>query len=86
MVELTVDEGNLIVTLEGEAHRTFKIRLIDIEYELPAQHKFEYPTEFEVPFNLLKDSIQDIGIVSDKIALQEMKTNLPPQPRRVWGC
>jgi proliferating cell nuclear antigen len=70
MVELTVDEGNLIITLEGEARRTFKIRLIDIEYEAPSPPQLEYPTEFEVPFALLKDSIQDIGIVSDKIALQ----------------
>ena len=69
MVELTVDEGNLIINFEGEAHRTFKIRLIDIEYEAPSPPQLEYPTEFEVPFALLKDSIQDIGIVSDKIAL-----------------
>jgi len=70
MLELTVDEGNFIITFEGEARRTFKIRLIDIEYEAPSPPQLEYPTEFEVPFNLLKDSIQDIGIVSDKIALQ----------------
>ncbi|MEG3224726.1 MAG: proliferating cell nuclear antigen (pcna) [Methanobacteriales archaeon Met13] len=70
MVELTTDEGNFIVTFEGEARRTFKIRLIDIEYEAPSPPQLDYPTEFEVPFSLLKDSIQDIGIVSDKIALQ----------------
>ncbi|NYB51732.1 MAG: proliferating cell nuclear antigen (pcna) [Methanobacteriaceae archaeon] len=70
MVEITVDEGNLIITFEGEARRTFKIRLIDIEYEAPSPPQLEYPTEFEVPFALLKDSIQDISIVSDKIALQ----------------
>ena len=69
MVELTVDEGNLIISFEGEARRKFKIRLIDIEYEAPSPPQLEYPTEFEVPFSLLKDSIQDIGIVSDKIAL-----------------
>jgi len=39
MVELTVDEGNLIITFEGEARRTFKIRLIDIEYEAPSPPK-----------------------------------------------
>jgi proliferating cell nuclear antigen len=69
VVELTVDEGNLIVTFEDEARRTFKIRLIDIEYEAPSPPELEYPTEFEIPFNLLKNSIQDISIVSDKIAL-----------------
>lgn len=70
MVELTTDEGNFIITFEGEARRTFKIRLIDIEYEAPIPPQLDYPTELEVPFSLLKDSIQDIGIVSDKIALQ----------------
>jgi len=69
MVEISVDEGNLIITFEGEARRTFKIRLIDIEYEAPSPPKLEYPTEFEIPFNLLKNSIQDIDIVSDKISL-----------------
>ncbi|MBM4240737.1 MAG: proliferating cell nuclear antigen (pcna) [Euryarchaeota archaeon] len=69
IVELSTDEGNLIVTFEGEARRRFKIRLIDIEYEAPSPPELEYPTEFEVPFSLLKDSIQDIDIFSDKIAL-----------------
>ena len=69
MVELSVDEGNLILTFEGEARRTFKIRLIDIEYEAPSPPQLEYPTEFDIPFNLLKNSIQDIDIVSDKISL-----------------
>lgn len=70
IVELTVDEGNLIITFENEARRIFKIRLIDIEYEAPSPPELEYPTEFEIPFALLKDSIQDISIVSDKITLR----------------
>ena len=69
VIELSVDEGNLIITFEDEARRTFKIRLIDIEYEAPSPPQLEYPTEFEIPFNLLKNSIQDIDIVSDKISL-----------------
>ena len=35
-VLMAVDEGNFIITFEGEATRTFKIRLIDIEYDNPA--------------------------------------------------
>ncbi len=69
IVELSVDEGNLILIFEGDARRRFKIRLIDIEYEAPSPPDLEYPTEFEVPFALLKNSIQDIEIVSDKIVL-----------------
>jgi len=69
MSELDVDESNLIINFEGEARRTFKIHLIDIEYEPPTPPQLEYPTEFEIPFTLLKNSIQDIDIVSDKISL-----------------
>ncbi|GAB6055370.1 proliferating cell nuclear antigen (pcna) [Methanobacterium alkalithermotolerans] len=68
-VYMSLDEGNFIITFEGEAKRRFKIRLIDIEYEAPSPPQLEYPTQFEVPFSLLKDSIQDIDIFSDKIAM-----------------
>ncbi|MGL4670100.1 MAG: proliferating cell nuclear antigen (pcna) [Methanobacteriaceae archaeon] len=68
-VLMSLDEGNFIITFEGEARRRFKIRLIDIEYEAPSPPELEYPTKFEVPFTLLKDLIQDIDIFSDKIAL-----------------
>jgi len=68
IVELRVDEGNLIVIFEGDARRRFKIRLIDMEYEAPSPPDLEYPTRFEVPFTLFKNSVQDIEIVSDKVA------------------
>ena len=63
-VLMAVDEGNFIITFEGEATRTFKIRLIDIEYDNPAPPQLQHPTKFEVPFTLLKDSINDIEIFS----------------------
>ena len=34
-----------------------------------------YPTEFEIPFTLLKDSIQDMDIFSDKITLMVDQEN-----------
>lgn len=69
-VLMSLDEGNFILTFEGEARRTFKIRLIDIEYESPTPPQLNHPTNIEVPFSLLKDSIQDMDIFSDKIALK----------------
>ena len=66
---MSLDEGNFIITFEGEAKRTFKIRLIDIEYESPTPPQLNSPTKFEIPFNLLKDSIQDMDLFSDKITL-----------------
>ena len=68
-VIMSLDEGNFIITFEGEAKRTFKIRLIDIEYESPTPPQLNSPTKFEIPFNLLKDSIQDMDLFSDKITL-----------------
>ena len=68
-VFMSLDEGNFILTFEGEAKRTFKIRLIDIEYESPTPPALNHPTKVEIPFSLLKDSIQDMDIFSDKITL-----------------
>ena len=34
---LTTDEGNLIITLTGDATRTFRIKFIDLEYESPQE-------------------------------------------------
>ncbi len=64
------DESNLLLTFEGEATRQFKIRLIDIEYESPTPPEIEYENEFDVPFHLLKDSIADTDIFSDKITFK----------------
>ncbi|MCQ2737114.1 MAG: proliferating cell nuclear antigen (pcna) [archaeon] len=69
-VLMSLDEGNFIITFEGEAKRTFKIRLIDIEYDSPTPPQLAHPTNIEIPFSLLKDSIQDMDIFSDKIALK----------------
>lgn len=69
-VILSVDEGNLIITFEGEATRTFKIRLIDMEYDTPVPPQLDHPTSVQIPFSLLKDSINDIDIFSDKILLR----------------
>ncbi|MDR2874085.1 MAG: proliferating cell nuclear antigen (pcna) [Methanobrevibacter sp.] len=66
-VLMSLDEGSLILVFEGNAKRRFKIRLIDIEYEPPTPPSVEHPTEFVIPFSLLKDSIADVDIFSDKI-------------------
>lgn len=68
-VIMSLNEGNFIITFEGEAKRTFKIRLIDIDQEPPSPPELDHPTQFEIPFSLLKDSIGDIDIFSDKISL-----------------
>ena len=69
-VLMSVDDNNFIITFEGDATRTFKIRLIDIEYDNPTPPQIDHPTSFKVRFSILKDSINDIDIFSDKIALE----------------
>jgi len=67
ILELSVDENNLILSFIGEADRIFKIRLIDLSYEAPSPPDLTYPNEFELPFELLKNSMKDIKLVSDKV-------------------
>ena len=65
------DEGNLIIIFEnGDTTRTFKIRLIDIDYEPPSPPDLEWPIEVkDIPFALFKQGIQDAEVVSDKVCL-----------------
>lgn len=69
IIILSVDEDNLILTFQGEAERIFMIRLIDMEYSAPSPPELDHPNHFEVPFDLMKNSIKDTEIVSDKISL-----------------
>lgn len=69
-VIMSVEEGNFIITFEGEATRTFKIRLIDIDDDNPAAPQIEHDINLEVPFTLLKDAINDIDIFSDKVTFR----------------
>lgn len=66
-IELGSDGDNLSLVFDGEARTTFNIRLIDLEYESPNPPVLDYPVEVELPFNLLKDAVKDVEIVSDKV-------------------
>jgi proliferating cell nuclear antigen len=66
---LMVDGGNLVITFEGGARKTFKIRLIDLEYESPSPPDLEFPAKIELPFKLFKDAIKDSSLFSDKMRL-----------------
>lgn len=73
---MSLDEGNLIIIFDGESKRTFKIRLIDITYESPVPPSIDYPCEVEIPIKLLKESVTDVGLFSDKIYLKTDSENL----------
>ena len=67
ILRLSVDEGSLIITFEGDATRKFKIRFIDMEYDNPVPPKLDLPCKINIPSNLLKDYINDMEIFSDKL-------------------
>ena len=70
ILTLEADDGNLILTFEGDSTRTFKIRLIDLEYETPTPPEINHPFSCELPSTILKDAISDVGVFSDKIYIK----------------
>jgi proliferating cell nuclear antigen len=70
ILTLSVDDGNLIIVLDGSAKRTFKVRLIDIEYEAPSPPDLIWDSVVEVPLQLFKNGLMDMEVVSDKVALK----------------
>lgn len=71
VLTLSSDEGNLILTFTGESTRTFKIRLVDSEYDTPDKPELEFPVkDLSLPFKVFQDASKDIGICSDKLNLK----------------
>ena len=67
---LNTDEGNLVITLEGDATRTFNIRLIDLEYETPEPPEINPPVTFTMPIQVLSDFINDMELFDEKVIFQ----------------
>ncbi len=76
VMELGVDAGSLIITFEGETKKTFKVKLIDLEYDAPTPPEIEYPIKIAVPIRTLKEGVQDIEIVANKVSLSVDEDNL----------
>lgn len=66
---LSVDDGNLIVTFEGDASRKFNIRLIDNEYEKVEPPEITHSIHLKMPSSLLKDTLNDMNLFSDKLTM-----------------
>lgn len=67
VLKLTIDKNNLVIGLEGDVDREFKIRLIDLDYESPEPPKLEFPVEVSVPSSVVNDAIVDMDLFSDKL-------------------
>ena len=61
------DMNNLIIGLEGDVDREFKIKLIDMDYETPEPPSIEFPVSASVPSNIVNDSITDMSLFSEKL-------------------
>lgn len=67
LLKLSCDEGNLIIQFIGDVDREFKIRLIDIEYEMPQPPALEPPVTVTIPSELVKDTLNDMELFGDKL-------------------
>lgn len=70
IITLETDENNLIISIENDAKRSFRIRLIDISYEKPKTPKLDLPVSVEVPVDVLRDAIRDLEMFNDKIVFE----------------
>lgn len=65
---VTNDEGNVIIIFEGEAKRTFRIRLVDMEYDNPPLPQIEYINkDVEVDFKDFIFCLKDATLYDAKI-------------------
>lgn len=69
VLSMGLDEGNLILTYNGDSTRTFKLRLIDVEYETPVPPTVEYPVHLNIPTDVFNDAITDAELYGEKISL-----------------
>lgn len=67
LLKLSCDEGNLIIQFIGDVDREFKIRLIDIEYEIPTPPSLRTPVSVNIPSELVKDTLTDMELFADKL-------------------
>ena len=66
-LEIQTDEHNLTLIFKGDATKTFKIRLIDLEYDNPTPPQLNLPCNINIPSKLIKDYVDDMAVFSDKL-------------------
>ena len=73
VLKLETTDNDLVLTFEGDATKTFNVRLIDNEYETPQPPSIDYPLTVTLPSNLIKDSLTDMKLFNEnfKISVDE---------------
>ncbi|MBI5046108.1 proliferating cell nuclear antigen (pcna) [Candidatus Micrarchaeota archaeon] len=70
-VELTVEEGRLVIRCIGEKHkRTFKVPLVDGGDRVQREPKIEFKNQVKVRADAIKEALKDAKLVSSHIRLQ----------------
>ena len=69
IMKIATDNSNLNITFEGDATRTYNLRLIDQEYETPKPPTIEYPITVTAPSNLIKDTLSDMKLFSENFRI-----------------
>lgn len=67
VLRLSSDDSNLMISFIGDVDRSFKIRLIDMDYESPKAPNIDLPCGVCVDSGLVKDAIGDMELFSDKL-------------------
>lgn len=67
VLTLSTDSDNLVIGLNGDVDREFKIRLIDMDYESPVPPSIDFPAHASVPSSIVKDAITDMKLFSEKL-------------------
>ena len=67
LLKLETGDGKLVLRFDGDASRTFKLRLIHEEYESPVPPSIDYPVELKVPSTLIKESLTDCRLYGENL-------------------
>jgi len=64
ILKLGLDEGNFIITFEGDATRKYNLRLLDSEYDSPQPPRVDFPVSVKTRSSVVKDGIGDMELFS----------------------
>ena len=69
ILEIFTEDSNLVMKFRGDAVRTFKLGLIDMEYDNPQPPAIEFPCTVQIPSSLMKEYIGNMEMFSEKLDL-----------------
>lgn len=68
ILRLETDDSYLILKFEGDSSRTFKLALIDNEYESAVPPSIEHPVSVPIPTNILEEILKDMELFGETLS------------------